>query len=256
MDTYQSLFDGFSQGFLDKNLEKKGDEWRTSINPDDIFNSPDADNSDKFWAQHGENNDRYKELIINYQKAQEEVKQRGNLDHLPWDNPVSMAYQAFHGSEPISLTDYDGKLMINNNGRHRIEAAKQLKAQGYDVKLTALVTKYESKNQPPKPIEKSNIIHSSHKSSSMAHQIERQIDLLKDAKHLFLEHAGKVQDLTNDFNARVRSLEQDELNHDYMDFLEDFLGAYITHLNTIRETIEEDYVPALSKKIHYLEDRV
>ena len=89
----------------------------------------------------------------------------------------------------------------------------------------------------------------------MAHQIENQIDLLKDAKHLFSEHAEKVQDLTNHFSAGVRGLEQDELNHDYMDFLEEFLGDYILKLNAIRETIEDEYVLALNRKIQYLEDR-
>jgi hypothetical protein len=255
MNNYETVFDTFISAFSAKTIENQGTAWQTAINPDDVFNSPGADNSDTFWSQHGENVDRYKELILNYQQADKEIKQHGNLDHLRYDSPISMAYQAFHGSEPITLTDYDGKLMINGNGRHRIEAAKRLRAEGYDVKLSALVTKWQT---PSVSKEKTGIISSNSlsNSSSMSHQIENQIELLKQAKSLFSDHAEKIEELTQNFNAAVRGLEQDELNHDYMDFLEEFLADYVTKLKTIRETIEEEYMPLLNRKIQYLEDRV
>jgi hypothetical protein len=255
MDNYTTVFDAFLTAFGSKTVENQGTAWQSAINPDDIFNSPDADNSDQFWAQHGENADRYKDLILNYQQAQAEIATHGNLDHLGWDNPVSMAHQVFHGSEPIALTDYNGKLLISSNGRHRIEAAKQLKAAGYDVKLSALVTKWRD---PSVSKEKTGIISSNslNNSSSMAHQIENQIELLRQAKSLFSDHAEKIEELTQNFNAAVRGLEQDQLNHDYMDFLEEFLSDYVVKLKTIRETIEEEYMPLLNRKIQYLEDRV
>jgi len=85
--------------------------------------------------------------------------------------------------------------------------------------------------------------------------IERQIELLRDAKSLFNDHAEKVEELRGNFSSRVMQLEQDELNHDYMKFLEEFLGDYMAKLSTIRETIEDEYVPALERKIRHLEER-
>ncbi|MEY4934528.1 MAG: hypothetical protein RIS64_887 [Bacteroidota bacterium] len=85
--------------------------------------------------------------------------------------------------------------------------------------------------------------------------IERQIELLNNAKNLFSEYAEKVEDLRTSFASRVRGLEQDELNQDYMEFLEDFLGDYLIKLGAIRETIEDEYLPAVGRKIRYLEER-
>lgn len=85
--------------------------------------------------------------------------------------------------------------------------------------------------------------------------IERQIELLNNAKNLFNQHAEKVEDLRANFASSVRGLEQDELNQDYMEFLEEFLGDYMVKLGTIRETIEDEYVPAVVRKIRSLEER-
>lgn len=92
--------------------------------------------------------------------------------------------------------------------------------------------------------------------SNMANnQIERQIELLQDAKTLFTQHAELVEEIRLNFAGSVRGLEQNELNQDYMDFLEEFLGDYMIKLGAIRETIEDEYLPALIRKIRYLEER-
>ncbi len=85
--------------------------------------------------------------------------------------------------------------------------------------------------------------------------IERQIELLRDAKALFAQHAEIMENTMREFNSGVRSLEQDELNHDYMEFLEEFLTEYSGKLKSMRENIEDDYLPALERKIRYLEER-
>lgn len=94
-----------------------------------------------------------------------------------------------------------------------------------------------------------------HTNSMANNHIERQIDLLTNAKNLFSQHAEKVEDLRLTFASGVRHLEQDELNQDYMEFLEEFLADYLVKLATIRETIEDEYLPAVERKIRYLEER-
>jgi hypothetical protein len=85
--------------------------------------------------------------------------------------------------------------------------------------------------------------------------IERQIELLRDAKAMFIQHSQIMDNTLQLFNSGVRSLEQDELNHDYMDFLEEFLKEYSGKLKSMRETIDDEYLPAVERKIRYLEER-
>lgn len=89
----------------------------------------------------------------------------------------------------------------------------------------------------------------------MAHQIEHQIELLKDAKSLFAQQSEKIQELMDHFNHGVMALEQDDLNHDYVDFLNEFLADYLVKLKTMAEVIEEEYMPQMERKIRSLEDR-
>jgi len=250
-------FDSINEVFLsdlrNKKIAKGGTFWREDINPDELFNSVDGNSSDSiFWSQHGENVIRYKELILNYNEAKRQIEEHGNLDHLSSNHPVNMAYQVLHGSEPIRLIEYNGKLLVSENGRHRIEAAKLLKKEGIDVKISAEITRFLTTSRT---IQNNQSQVNSTLSNMANYQIENQIELLRNAKSLFSEHAEKVQELTELFNARVRMLEQDELNHDYMDFIEEFLRDYVVKLKSIRETIEDEYLPQLERKIRHLEER-
>ncbi len=94
-----------------------------------------------------------------------------------------------------------------------------------------------------------------HTSGMANNHIERQVELLQDAKALFVQHAQIMENTMQEFNSGVRSLEQDELNHDYMEFLEEFLTEYSGKLKSMRETIDDDYLPAVERKIRYLEER-
>jgi hypothetical protein len=251
MNEYDTFYQEFVRDISRQSINRVEVCWSNSINPCEVLNSiVTNDNDSSFWSQHGESIDRYKELITNYADSLDQISRYGNLDHLSLSDPVHIAYQAFHGSEPIDLIEYQGKLMIGSNGRHRIEAAKILQKQGIDIKLSGRITKYMPADSSPATKQSQHL-----NSTKMSYQIEYQIELLGKAKALFVEHAEKVQELTDHFNAGVRALEQEDLNHDYMDFLEEFLSDYIIKLKTIRETIEDEYLPHLQRKINYLEER-
>ena len=58
------------------------------------------------------------------------------------------------------------------------------------------------------------------------------------------------------FNSAIKSFEQDDLNHDYQEFLNEFNGEYNNKLKYLVRDIEDEYIPAIIKKLEYLEDRV
>ena len=251
MNEYEVQYQKFVSFFVDSLITKSKEIWVDKIDPHKILNSIDEEEVDsEFWGQHGETLERYKELIVNYNRAQIIISFEHSLDSLPYSDPRILAHQVFHG-DPIRIFEYDGILMIEGNGRHRIAAAKLLKKEGIDVILSGFVTRYVSVT---KEIKKN---HSQlNLNNKMAnYQIEGQVELLRDAKSLFSQHAEKVQELMDQFNSGVRALEQEELNHDYMDFLEEFLADYIVKMRTIRETIEDEYLPQLDRKIRSLEER-
>lgn len=90
---------------------------------------------------------------------------------------------------------------------------------------------------------------------TMNNQIERQIDLLREVKAVFSQHSQIMDSTIQGFNTAIHSFEQDDLNHDYMDFIEEFFDEYKEKLMSISETIEDEYLPALERKIRYLEER-
>ncbi len=87
------------------------------------------------------------------------------------------------------------------------------------------------------------------------YQIERQVELLEDARSIIIQHSQLLDNAMTMFRSGVNSLEQDDLNHDYMDFLEGFLAEYSSKLKSLRDTIDEEYIPALNRKIRHLEER-
>lgn len=255
MENYESLYKQFVDKFGKNQLSKVKEKWMNEINPDDVFNSIDGDElNDTFWAQHGANVDRYKQLILNYTTAKEYVKKNGSIDSRDSSDPIRIAYEMFHGGDHIRLLEFDGRLLIEGNGRHRIAAAKLLKKEGVPVTLTALVTYYG----PNIPHANNQSNHRSTKfTNDMAgYQLERQIDLLSEAKKLFSEHSELIQALMENFNKSVTSLEQDDLNHDYVTFIEQFLLEYTGRLKSIRVTIDDEYLPQIERKKRHLEERV
>lgn len=237
--------------FKNKSVIKIGEsELKSGLSPDDIH--IDIENSDTFWTQYGENLKRYKDLVLNYQKAQNVLKEKGSLGHLSLTDPISMAYQVFHGNEPITLIKYNGKYVFDSSGRHRVIAAKILKQQGYDIQLTAMVTEYSQKNET----KSSNFSNTSNIGNmSLGYEIERQVELLGEAKATFVSHSQQLENLLSTFNSALKSFEMDNLNHDYQEFLEEFNSEYSGKLKKMRDVIDSEYIPAIQRKINYLEDR-
>jgi hypothetical protein len=89
-----------------------------------------------------------------------------------------------------------------------------------------------------------------------AHRIEEQIEMLAKAKSFLQQHAESLDEQVKDMRSQIRSLEQDELNHDYLDFLEEFQTLYTSKLTAITEEIEGAYIPSIQRKMQHLEDRV
>lgn len=244
--TFQSMYSQFVSELTRKTIKNSQLETETEIDLDLVINE-DFD-EDKFWGQKQLGKEVYKEIVLNYQLALKEIGEFGNLDHLANNHSVSKAYQSFN-SDPIKLLKFDGKYLMDGNGRHRLEAAKLLKRQGYNIKIKAIVTKWEYLN---KEINTTN----NKKVSSMSHLIEGQIELLEKARHVFLQHSQEMTNLQEQLNNQIRGLEQDELNHDYLDFVEEFQLIYNAKLRDLCQQIHDEIVPQIIRKIQHLEDRV
>ena len=86
-------------------------------------------------------------------------------------------------------------------------------------------------------------------------QIELQIELLERAKLLFSKHSEHLEAVVSNFNQEVRALEQEDLNHDYLMYMEECFAEYSSQLKTVRENIDDEYIPAIIRKIRSLEER-
>lgn len=115
-----------------KNLGKQ------QVNPLNVI-SPDEMNDEKFWSQHGENQNRYFDLIEKYEKCNSLLQQGKTLDEIrKEDSWVANAHDVFHGSEPIRLLKSGDHYQIDSNGRHRVAAAQMYYLQtGKTINLTA-----------------------------------------------------------------------------------------------------------------------
>jgi hypothetical protein len=97
---------------------------KQQINPLNII-SPEVMNDEKFWQQHGENQNRYFELVEKYEKCNKLLEDGKTLDEIrKEDSWVANAYDVFHGSEPIRLIKFGNYYRIDGNGRHRVAAAQ------------------------------------------------------------------------------------------------------------------------------------
>ncbi len=94
------------------------------VNPLNVI-SPDEMNDEKFWQQHGENQNRYFDLIEKYDKCNQELQNGKTIDQIRKEDMwVANAYDVFHGSEPIRLLKSGDYYRIDSNGRHRVAASQ------------------------------------------------------------------------------------------------------------------------------------
>jgi N-acetylglutamate synthase-like GNAT family acetyltransferase len=100
------------------------DLGKQEINPLYVI-LPDEIQEEHFWKQHGENQDRYLDLIDKYALCQSELAKGTTLDELRQrDMWIANAYDIFHSSEPIRLQKTGEYYRLDGSGRHRIAAAQ------------------------------------------------------------------------------------------------------------------------------------
>ena len=103
---------------------KSNNIGKQEVNPLNVI-SPDEMNDEKFWQQHGENQNRYFDLIEKYDKCNQELQNGKTIDQIRKEDMwVANAYDVFHGSEPIRLLKSGDYYRIDSNGRHRVAAAQ------------------------------------------------------------------------------------------------------------------------------------
>jgi len=97
---------------------------KQKINPLKVI-SPEEMYDDKFWQQHGENQNRYFDLIEKYDQCNQELLDGKHLDQIRKEDMwVANAHDVFHGSEPIRVLKSGDFYRIESNGRHRVAAAQ------------------------------------------------------------------------------------------------------------------------------------
>lgn len=89
----------------------------------------------------------------------------------------------------------------------------------------------------------------------MNQHIERQIELLGDAKNIFVQHSQELENLFQMLNNAIISLESDELNYDYVEYLHDCQVEYNAKIKSLIDLIETDFIIEIQQKIQYLEER-
>lgn len=106
-------------------------------------------------------------------------------------------------------------------------------------------------------IETSSSLKTSIKSNiNMAQEIERQIELLKQAQAEMNTHVDELTTIIDYYTQLYIELEQNGLNHDYLSFIEEYRLNVSGKLLALSDEIEADYQPLLGEKIRYLEDRI
>lgn len=97
---------------------------KQQVNPLNII-SPEEMYDKYFWEQHGENQNRYLDLIEKYGCCNQELESGKTLDQIRKENMwLANAYDIFHGSESLRLLKSGDYYCIDSNGRHRVAAAQ------------------------------------------------------------------------------------------------------------------------------------
>ena len=129
---------------------------------------------------------------------------------------------------------YQSKSIKQSIAEGQLEDAKDKKDKERIAKLEAKIARYES--DPEKG--------------------EGKKELLEKAKSVFMQHSQEMISLQERLNSEVRGLEQDEINHDYLGFIEEFQQVYNAKLRDLNNQIDDEIIPQINRKIQYLEDRV
>ena len=90
---------------------------------------------------------------------------------------------------------------------------------------------------------------------SMSQRLEEQIELLTNAKSRYQGLSERIQDLIYESKRIVVNLADNELNHDYVEYLDEFNLSLIPAMAHVVERIEEELQSNLTSKIRYLEER-
>jgi hypothetical protein len=129
----RNRFSNFTAKYLNGELVKEDTKRVIGINPKRVM-MPQID--DGFWKHHGNDKERYIDLVKRYHEAVKYLDEGKRLE----DNPVlDKAYRVFK-NEPIRLVELDGYYMVEENGRHRVAAAKEL-----NISIEAEVVTYKDK---------------------------------------------------------------------------------------------------------------
>lgn len=113
------------------------------ISPEEIYDST-------FWSQHGENQERYIDLVEKYHYCIEEIIKGKHLDQIRKENEwIANSYDIFHGSDPIRLLKLGHYFKVDSNGRHRVAAAqlyylKTGKIINLPAEISELILNYEA----------------------------------------------------------------------------------------------------------------
>lgn len=136
-DTGAEVFKVFDSHFSDKQKKakaafthvnnadfiKSNDLGMQFVNPLDII-APEEANDNKFWSQHGEDLERYLNLIEQYDQCTQLQKNGKTLDEIRKQNSwLANAHDIFSGKEPVKLQKVGDYYRIDG-GRHRVAAAQ------------------------------------------------------------------------------------------------------------------------------------
>lgn len=136
-DTGAEVFKVFDSHFSDKQKKakaafthinnadfiKSNDLGMQFVNPLDII-APEEANDNKFWSQHGEDLERYLNLIEQYDQCTQLQKNGKTLDEIrKQDSWLANAHDIFSGKEPVKLQKVGDYYRIDG-GRHRVAAAQ------------------------------------------------------------------------------------------------------------------------------------
>lgn len=89
----------------------------------------------------------------------------------------------------------------------------------------------------------------------MSYRLEQQVELLNDAKRGYQGLSERIQELIAESKRIVANLADNELNHDFVEYLEEFNSTLAPAMAHAVEQIDEHLQGNLSSKIRYLEER-
>jgi hypothetical protein len=118
------------------------------------------------------------------------------------------------------------------------------------------ITTQNSPKPPTSPINPSSSIPKPNHNMAQNSQIEAQIEMLQKAVQFLAQHGESLNEQVMSMQGQVQNLGEEDLNHDYMEYLEEFQETYASKILAIIQEIDDQYIPDIQRKIQYLEERV